>query len=167
MQSDRAVTGKRREKVVKLIDKHGGKNGTPIPDYRYTSFVKVALPHRSRRPLVQHCCGDDTRRHVGAGHGRRPAISCRILANSGGGIATSGPILTSFSRRVVNDQCSISCGKANDCFGSKPVLRRDRQEGPFPEVKQTKSGAKRTLPLEGRLSGVELSYQRRGPNRRL
>jgi len=28
---DRAVTDKRREKVAQLIDKHGGKNGTPNP----------------------------------------------------------------------------------------------------------------------------------------
>ena len=40
-------------------------------------------------------------------------------------------------------------------FGSKPILRRHRQEGLLPEVKQTKSGAKRTMPLEGRLSGVK------------
>ncbi len=27
------------------------------------------------------------------------------------------PISTTFSRSVVSDQCSISCGKANDRFG--------------------------------------------------
>ncbi len=51
--------------------------------------------------------------------------------------------------------------------GSKPDERGHRPGGPHLGVKQTKSGAKQTLPLEGRLSGVERSYQRRGPNRRL
>ena len=40
-------------------------------------------------------------------------------------------------------------------FGSTAVLRRDREEGPLLEEKQTKSGAKRTMTLEGRLSGVK------------
>ena len=82
---------------------------------------------RVRRPPVQAYCGDDTRRHVGAGLGRRPSISCRIAANSRRGIATSvswnvtyrpcrttfAPILISFSRSVVSDQCSTSSGKAS------------------------------------------------------
>ncbi len=28
---DRAATDKRRQKVLKLVEKHGGKNGTPNP----------------------------------------------------------------------------------------------------------------------------------------
>ncbi len=28
---DRAATDKRRDKVLKLVEKHGGKNGTPNP----------------------------------------------------------------------------------------------------------------------------------------
>ncbi len=28
---DRAATDKRRNKVLKLVEKHGGKNGTPYP----------------------------------------------------------------------------------------------------------------------------------------
>ncbi len=39
---------------------------------------------------------------------------------------------------------------------STPDERGQRPGGPLPEVKPTKSGAKRTLPLEGRLSGVEM-----------
>ncbi len=52
------------------------------------------------------------------------------------------------------------------CFGSKPDERGHRPEGPHLGVKQTKSEAKQILPLEGWLSEVERSYQRRGPNRR-
>ncbi len=40
-------------------------------------------------------------------------------------------------------------------FGSKPVLRRHRRIGPLLEVKQTKSGAQRTLRLDvGKYSHV-------------
>ncbi len=53
------------------------------------------------------------------------------------------------------------------CFGSKPDERGHRPEGPHLGVKQTKSGAKQTLPLEGLLSGVERSDRRHGPNSRL
>ncbi len=42
-----------------------------------------------------------------------------------------------------------------------------RPGGPHLGVKQAKSGAKRTLPLEGLLSGVERSDRRHGPNSRL
>ncbi len=52
--------------------------------------TRVRQVSRSRHPPVQPCCGDGTGRHIGAGRGRRPAISCRISANSGSGIATSG-----------------------------------------------------------------------------
>ncbi len=31
------------------------------------------------------------------------------------------PILISFSSGIVNDQCSIFCGMANDCFGKADV----------------------------------------------
>lgn len=54
-------------------------------------------------------------------------------------------------------------GGTNVCFGSIANERRHRQAGPLLVVKQTQSGAKRTLPLEGRLSGVERSYRRQGP----
>ncbi len=49
----------------------------------------------------------------------------------------------------------------------KTGLRLHRRSGPLPKVKRKERVEKRTLPLEGRLSGVERSYQRRGPNRRL
>ncbi len=39
-------------------------------------------------------------------------------------------------------------------------LQRHHQEGPHLGVKQTKSGAKRTLPLDGLLSGVKQTYRR-------
>ncbi len=51
--------------------------------------------------------------------------------------------------------------------GSKPVLADLAQRRRLSEVERTSTPIKRTLPLEGRLSGVERSYQRRGPNRRL
>ncbi len=79
---------------------------------------------RARRLPVQPSCSDDTGRHVGAGRGRRPSINLRISANSRRGIATSAswnvtyrpcrttlaPILISFSRSVVRDQCSTASG---------------------------------------------------------
>ena len=49
----------------------------------------------------------------------------------------------------------IQIGVINFRFGSKPVLRRHRRVGPLLEVKPTKSGNKRTLPHEGRLSGQQ------------
>ncbi len=52
-------------------------------------------------------------------------------------------------------------------FGSKPVLADLAQRRRLSEAELTSTPRKRTLPLEGRLSGVERSYQRRGPNRRL
>ena len=52
-------------------------------------------------------------------------------------------------------------------IGSKPDERGHRPGGPHLGVKQTKSGAKQTLPLEGLLSGVERSDRRHGPNSRL
>ena len=55
----------------------------------------------------------------------------------------------------------------DDRNGSKPDERGHRPEGPHLGVKQTKSGAKQTLPLEGLLSGVERSDRRHGPNSRL
>ena len=74
---------------------------------------------RARRPSVLPYRSDDIGRHVGAGFGRRPPISRRIAVNSRRGIATSAswnathrpcrtilaPILISFSRSIVNDQC--------------------------------------------------------------
>ena len=35
---DRAATDKRRDKVLKLVEKHGGKNGTPNPSQHVTSI---------------------------------------------------------------------------------------------------------------------------------
>ena len=35
---DRAATDKRRDKVLKLVEKHGGKNGTPNPRQNVTSI---------------------------------------------------------------------------------------------------------------------------------
>ena len=35
---DRAATNKRRDKVLKLVEKHGGKNGTPNPCQHVTSI---------------------------------------------------------------------------------------------------------------------------------
>ena len=82
---------------------------------------------RVRRPPVQAYCSDDTRRHVSAGLGRRPSISCRFAANRRRGIATSAswnvtdrpcrttlpPILIGFSRSVLSDQCATSLGRAD------------------------------------------------------
>ena len=51
--------------------------------------------------------------------------------------------------------------------GSKPVLAELAQRRRLSEVERTSKPRKRTLPLEGQLSGVERSYRRRGPNRRL
>ncbi len=65
--------------------------------------------------------------YAGAGLGRRSSIRPRIFRNSSFGTATSAnwsvtyrpwrttlaPILTSFSRSVVSDQCSTSFGKAS------------------------------------------------------
>jgi len=65
--------------------------------------------------------------YAGAGLRRRSSIRLRIFRNSSLGTATSAnwnvtyrpcrttfaPILTSFSRSVVNDQCSTSFGKAS------------------------------------------------------
>ncbi len=48
----------------------------------------------------------------------------------------------------------------DDCFGSKPDERGHRPGGPHLGVKQTNSGPKQTLPLEGLLSGVERSDRR-------
>ncbi len=107
--------------------------------------------------------------HGGKGAGRSPSMRRRIFRNSSLGTATSAswkvtyrpwlttlaPILTSFSRSVVNDQCSTSFGTANFSFASTAVLRRDRLEGLLPGVKQTKSGAQRTLRLDvGKYSQV-------------
>ncbi len=69
---------------------------------------------------------------------------------------TLGPILISLSRSVVSDQYLTFSGSANVSFGSKPDERGHRPGGPLLEVKQKKSAAKRTLPLEGRLSGAEM-----------
>ncbi len=104
----------------------------PSPRPRCIGCEKTVIRQtpRVRPPPVQACCGDDTRRHVGAGLGRRPSISCRIAANSRRGIATSAswnvmdrpcratlaPILISFSRSVVSDQCATSLGSANVAF---------------------------------------------------
>ena len=88
--------------------------------------VARQLPSVQRPPVQSNCC-NDSGRHVGAGFGRRPSISRRISANSRRGIATSAiwnvtyrpcrttlaPILISFSRKVVSDQCSTSLGGAN------------------------------------------------------
>ncbi len=49
-------------------------------------------------------------------------------------------------------------------FGSTADERAHLHEGPLLGVKRTKSAGKRALPLEGRLSGVERSDQRQGPN---
>jgi len=35
---DRAATDKRRDKVLKLVEKHGGKNGTPNPRQHVTGI---------------------------------------------------------------------------------------------------------------------------------
>ncbi len=35
---DRAATDKRRDKVLKLMEKHGGKNGTPNPCQHVTAI---------------------------------------------------------------------------------------------------------------------------------
>ncbi len=51
-------------------------------------------------------------------------------------------------RYTSSESREVRCGSGTD-------LRRHHQEGLLLAVKQTKSGAKRTLPLEGRLSGVE------------
>jgi len=60
-----------------------------------------------RRPLpVQPYCGDDTKRHVGAGLGRRPSISRKIAANRLLGIATSA------TRPRANDQWRLSQQRA-------------------------------------------------------
>ena len=81
----------------------------------------------SARPPPVQPRSDDTRRHVGAGFGRRPSIIRRISANSRRGIATSAswnvtyrpwlttlaPILISFPRGVVNDQCLTSSRNAS------------------------------------------------------
>ncbi len=48
----------------------------------------------------------------------------------------------------------------DDRFGSKPDERGHRPGGPHLGVKQTKSGAKQTLPLEGLFSEVERSDRR-------
>ena len=67
------------------------------------------------------------RRHGGKGAGRSPSMRRRIFWNNTLGTATSAswnvtyrpwlttfaPIFTSFSRSVVNDQCSTSFGKAS------------------------------------------------------
>jgi hypothetical protein len=65
--------------------------------------------------------------HGGKGAGRSPSMRRRIFRNKPLGTATSAnwnvtyrpcratfaPILMSFSRSVVNDQCSTSCGRAS------------------------------------------------------
>ncbi len=48
--------------------------------------------------------------------------------------------------------------KPDGRFGSKPDERGHRPGGPHLGVKQTKSGAKQTLPLEGLLSGEEQTF---------
>ncbi len=35
---DRAATDKRRDKILKLVEKHGGKNGTPNPRQHVTGI---------------------------------------------------------------------------------------------------------------------------------
>ena len=63
---------------------------------------------------------------------------------------------------------AITClkHKCNFRLGSNSVLADLAQRLRLSEVERTSKPRKRTLPLEGRLSGVERSYQRRGPNRR-
>ncbi len=72
------------------------------------------------------------RRHGGKGAGRSPSMRRRVFRNSSLGTATSAnwnvtyppwlttlaPILVSFSRSVVMDQCSTFCGSANVSYGS-------------------------------------------------
>ncbi len=50
--------------------------------------------------------------------------------------------------------------------GSSAVLADLAQRRRLSEVERTSRPRKRTLPLAGRLSGVERSYQLRGPDRR-
>ena len=105
-----------------------GHSVHPRPHQGAIGYEKTAVRQvaRARRPSVQPYRRDDIGRHVGAGRGRRPSTSRRIAANSRRGIATSAswnvtyrpcrtifaPILTSFSRGVVSDQCSTFFGKA-------------------------------------------------------
>ena len=49
-------------------------------------------------------------------------------------------------------------------IGSAAVLRWHRREGLLSGLKRTERVEKRTMPLECRLSGVERSYRRHGPN---
>ncbi len=122
---------------------------------------------RARRSPVQPYRSDDIGRHVGAGCGRRPSISRRIVANSRRGIATSAswnvtyrpcrtilaPILISFSRSVSDFR-----------LGSPPDQRHRHPESLHLGVQPTKSGRKRTSALECRLLGVERSHRRPGPD---
>ncbi len=85
-----------------------------LPPFRHTPCVVFARPSISPA-------------YAGAGLRRRSSIRVRIFRNSSLGTATSAnwnvtyrpwrttfaPILTSFSRSVVNDQCSTSFGKAS------------------------------------------------------
>ena len=57
------------------------------------------------------------------------------------------------------EQASIA-GPGKVSFGSKPDERGHRPGGPHLGVKQTKSGAKQTLPLEGLLSARERTFSR-------
>ncbi len=60
-----------------------------------------------------------------------------------------------------------SLDSSNVRFGSQAVLADHAQRRRLSEVERTSTPRKRTLPLEGLLSGVKRSDRRHGPNSRL
>jgi hypothetical protein len=58
------------------------------------------------------------------------------------------PVLISFSRRLVSDRCSTSCGSANDAFRSRRDSHARHPTVPLPRVKRKDPSGKLTFALE-------------------
>ena len=79
-------------------------------------------------------------------------ISSRLCSLSSGPHDTTLVVRNSDNEGGGDAPVSVLPERSDVRFGSTAVIQRGRRERPLLEVKQTKSGAKGTLPHEGRLS---------------
>ena len=102
-------------------------DGLMLVIWRSSEAHSAILSSSTHTPPVDFISQSSSSTYAGTGLRRRSSIRLRIFRNSSLGTATSAnwdvtyrpwrttlaPILTSFSRSVVNDQRSTSFGKAN------------------------------------------------------
>ncbi len=65
-------------------------------------------------------------------------------------VSALAPVLMSFSRSVVNDQCSTSCGRVNFGFGSTIGFRKERAVVAQWVCARTRSSELSTYPVRWR-----------------